>query len=83
MNNIQQSRIPKTEQEFRQWQDEVFTVTKKNFFEDKDIGFTGLKEIAFSDTVILTAIHKLKANKGSETPGVDEERIRKDFLELE
>lgn len=82
MNNIQQLQQPKSEQEFRLIQDNLYEVTRKHFIEGKDIGFTGLKEIAFSEPVIVTAIHKLKANAGSNTPGVDGETMRKDFLEL-
>ncbi|MDP4095908.1 reverse transcriptase domain-containing protein, partial [Paenibacillus sp. P96] len=40
----------------------------------------GLIEIMSSETAILTAIHKLKSNHGSETPGTDGQRMR-DILE--
>lgn len=43
--------------------------------------FKGLLEIMASEAVILTAIHKLKANKGSETPGSDGETMRVSILE--
>jgi group II intron reverse transcriptase/maturase len=44
-------------------------------------------EVARSEVVVLTAIHKLKSNKGSETPGVDGQTMRinilqKDFKEI-
>ncbi len=72
---------PKTESEFRRLQDEMYRLTKEAR-ENKDLPrFKGLLEIILSETVILTAIHKIKANKGSQTPGSDEETIREDILE--
>lgn len=43
--------------------------------------FKGLLEIISSEVLILTAIHKIKANKGSQTAGSDEETMRKAILE--
>lgn len=43
--------------------------------------FKGLIEIMTSEVVILTAIHNVKANKGSYTPGCDGEVIDSDILE--
>src|SRR5208282_806978 len=44
------------------------------------VGFKGLMEIISSETVIQTAFHNVKANKGSRTPGCDGNTMR-DLLE--
>ena len=41
--------------------------------------FKALKEIIFSECNIITAIHTIKSNKGSKTPGIDEKTIE-DYL---
>lgn len=43
--------------------------------------FKGLLEIMSAETTILTAIHNIKSNKGSDTPGVDSKTMRKDYLQ--
>ena len=43
--------------------------------------FKGLLEIISSETVILSAIHNIKANQGSQTPGSDGETMRENILE--
>jgi RNA-directed DNA polymerase len=43
--------------------------------------FKGLLEIISSEVVILTAVHNIKANQGSETPGSDGETMRNNILE--
>jgi hypothetical protein len=43
--------------------------------------FKGLLEIISSEVVILTAVHSIKANRGSETPGSDGETMRINILE--
>lgn len=70
----------KTESEFRALQDQLFKQTQDSIEQDKQPSFKGLLEIASSEVVILTAIHKIKANKGSNTPGTDAETMRADFL---
>lgn len=72
---------PKTEDEFRKLQDELYRLSKEAIGEEDLPRFKGLIEIASSETVILTAIHKIKANKGSKTPGSDDETMREHFLE--
>ncbi|MCF8568309.1 hypothetical protein LLE49_26665 [Alicyclobacillus tolerans] len=48
--------------------------------------FYGLLELARNPITIVTAIHKIKGNRGSNTPGVDGKRIndilQKDFKEV-
>jgi group II intron reverse transcriptase/maturase len=70
------------EMELRELQDNFYKVTREGFMKGELTGFKNLKEIAFCDANIITAIHKLKLNKGSQTPGIDEEVIREDILEL-
>jgi group II intron reverse transcriptase/maturase len=77
----QQLRVPKNEKELRDLQDDFYSIAREGFMKGELVGFKDLKEIAFCDTNIITAIHKLKLNKGSQTPGVDEEVIREDILE--
>jgi RNA-directed DNA polymerase len=43
--------------------------------------FKGLLEIISSEVVILTAVHNIKGNKGSGTPGSDGETMRINILE--
>ncbi|MFZ3590303.1 group II intron reverse transcriptase/maturase [Bacillus sp. DJP31] len=74
---------PNSEREFRNIQDELYKRTKKCIEEGNKPTFKGLLEIIQSETVIISAIHKLKANKGSNTPGSDGESLRSAFLEFE
>jgi len=74
---------PKSEEELRRLQDELYRLTKEAKANDNLPSFKGLLEIISSETVILTAIHKIKANKGSQTPGSDGKTMRKDILEKE
>lgn len=43
--------------------------------------FKGLLEIMSAESTIITAIHNIKGNHGSETPGVDSKTMRKDYLQ--
>ncbi|MGP3788485.1 group II intron reverse transcriptase/maturase [Paenibacillus sp. 1A_MP2] len=72
---------PKSESEFRLIQDQMYALTKETIDKGGVPSFKGLLEIMASEAVILTAIHKLKANKGSETPGSDRETMRANILE--
>lgn len=58
---------------------EPWNVSKKG----ETVSFKGLLEIMASDAVIISAIHKIKANKGSKTPGSNDNNIRDTFLELD
>ncbi|WP_419879394.1 group II intron reverse transcriptase/maturase [Brevibacillus centrosporus] len=72
---------PKEELDFRRVQDKLYQVTCDFINNGKQPSFKGLLEVASSTPVILSAIHKIKANKGSETKGVDGESMRNNFLE--
>jgi len=64
-----------TEAQLQQVRDKMYQEAqngKRNFY--------GLVELATNPVTILTAIHRLKANRGRNTPGSDGERIR-DILE--
>lgn len=58
---------PKNESELNNLLDNLYTASSK----PRNEGFKGLIEVMSSETVIMTAIHNIKANKGSKTPGVD------------
>lgn len=81
MPMVQQFKAPNTESELRRLQDELYATTKSQL-ENGDLPrFKGLLEIISSETVILTAIHNIKANKGSETAGTDKRTMRADILQ--
>lgn len=71
---------PNNESELRLIQDKMFELTKQS--KENPIGFKGLLEIVSSETTIMTAIHNIKGNTGSQTPGVDERTID-DYLQKE
>lgn len=77
----QKFKAPKSETELKKIQDEMYRITSK-CIESKEIPkFKGLIEIMSSEVVIMTAIHNIKANKGSKTPGIDQKIIDKDYLQ--
>ena len=43
--------------------------------------FKGLLEIMSAETTIVTAIHNIKSNHGSDTPGVDNKTMRREYLQ--
>jgi group II intron reverse transcriptase/maturase len=65
-----------TEQELKTKLDELYQLSKDNTVN----GFEGLLEIVISEPTIVTAIHKIKANSGANTPGTDSKTIR-NYLE--
>ncbi|MEQ8191756.1 MAG: group II intron reverse transcriptase/maturase, partial [Candidatus Eremiobacterota bacterium] len=77
----QELQLPKDEGELRKIQDYLYQVSRENFIKGEVVNFKGLKEIAFCEVTIVTAIHKLKLNRGSNTPGVDGETMRTNILE--
>ncbi|MDA8335001.1 MAG: reverse transcriptase domain-containing protein [Peptococcaceae bacterium] len=74
---------PQTESELRGLLDRMYAAA----FEARQNGtpphFKGLLEIISSEVVILTAVHNIKANSGSETPGSDGETMRDNILEMD
>src|SRR2546430_2175858 len=67
----------KTEAQLQQVQDQMYQEAsngKRNFY--------GLLELAINPVTIITAIHRVKANKGRNTPGSDGKRVR-DILKMD
>lgn len=73
--------LPKSEMDFRNLQDSLYQTTSSKLQSEELPRFRGILEVASSEPVILTAIHKLKANRGAETPGSDGESMRNNFLQ--
>src|SRR5208282_4346231 len=62
-------------------QDNLYSATKASIERGVNPSFKGLLEIISAVPTILTAIHNIKANKGSKTAGVDDERMQDNILE--
>ena len=77
----QQFDYPKTETELRKLQDKLYQHSKKVYDEGGRPALKGLLEIMSAEATIITAIHNIKSNHGSETPGVDSKTMRKDYLQ--
>jgi RNA-directed DNA polymerase len=71
----------KTETELRETLDKLYSKTREQMGNNQKIKHTSLLETMMSKPNIITAIHSLKSNKGSMTPGVDGKTIR-DYLIL-
>ncbi|WP_258000377.1 group II intron reverse transcriptase/maturase [Bacillus sp. Marseille-P3661] len=66
---------PQTEQGLRNIQDKLYRVTKEELDKGLKPRFKGLIEIMSSDATIVTAIHNIKANRGANTSGADDETM--------
>lgn len=77
----QQFVSPRTESELRITLDQLYAESKANLEQGRLPSFRGLLELISAEPTILTAIHNLKANKGSQTAGSDGERMQEDVLE--
>ncbi len=77
----QQFDYPKTETELRDILDKMYQYSKEAFDTGSRPAFKGLLEIMSAEMTIVTAIHNIKSNHGSETPGVDDKTMRKDYLQ--
>ena len=71
----------KSEAELRKILDELYNISKLATLEGKRPSIRGLVEIMASEITIVTAIHNIKSNKGSKTPGIDSKTMQKDYLE--
>lgn len=56
--------------------DDLYAETQKAVSEGQAPRFKGLLEVAEAEATIVAAIHKIKANQGSETAGTDGQTIR-------
>ena len=77
----QQFDYPKTETQLREIQDKLYQHSKEVYDEGGRPAFKGLLEIMSAEATITTAIHNIKSNHGSDTPGVDSKTMRKDYLQ--
>ena len=77
----QQFDYPKTETQLREIQDKLYQHSKEAYGVGGRPAFKGLLEIMSAEATIVTAIHNIKSNHGSETPGVDYKTMRKDYLQ--
>lgn len=74
------NKVPATEKELNELLQNVYLMAKKNYEEKKQSNFTGILEIIASEPNIVSVIHKIKGNKGSNTAGVDK-KVMSDYLE--
>lgn len=77
----QQFDYPKNETDLRDTLDALYLEAKTAKDGNKRPSFAGLVELMSSEVTIKTAIHNIKANKGSETPGVDGWKMQRDYLQ--
>ena len=77
----QQLVSPTSESELRAIQDQLYAVSKAACEQGNQPSFKGLLELISAEPTILTAIHNIKANKGSKTAGSDDEKMQEDILE--
>lgn len=73
--------LPKSEEDLRTILDDFYLQTKQHINDGESPRFKGLLEIMMAETTILSAIHKIKANKGANTPGSDQENLKTDILQ--
>ena len=77
----QQFDYPKTETDLRKTLDKLYQHSKETYDAGERPAFRGLLEIMSAETTIITAIHNIKSNHGSETPGVDKKTMRDGYLQ--
>ena len=69
------SKVPTTEKELNELLQNMYLTAKSRYELRQECNFTGILEIIASEPNIVSAVHKIKRNKGSHTPGVDEKVI--------
>lgn len=65
------NKVPTNEKELNELLQEMYITAKQNYDERQKCNFTGILEIIASEPNIVSAIHKIKSNKGSHTAGID------------
>ena len=65
------NKVPVNEKELNELLQDLYLTAKQNYENRQKSNFTGILEIIASEPNILSAIHKIKSNKGSQTPGID------------
>ena len=73
------NRVPTNEKELNELLQHLYLTAKNNYEIRQQSNFTGILEIITSEPNIVSAIHKIKGNKGSKTPGVDS-KVIDDYL---
>jgi len=71
----------RNESDLRNIQDEIFSHATQCVEKGEQPRFKDLLELISAETTILTAVHNIKGNKGSNTPGSDSKTMQKDILE--
>ena len=69
---VQKYDLPQTEAQLNRLLDNLYETSKSKINNNEKPKFKGLMEIISSDVVIVTAIHNIKSNHGSKTPGSDD-----------
>jgi group II intron reverse transcriptase/maturase len=77
----QQFDYPKSETDLRVTLDALYQSAKTVYEGGERPAFKGLIELMSAEATIITAIHNIKSNKGSETSGVDGKKMQKDYLQ--
>ena len=72
---------PHTDKELNELFSQNYLIAKSCYENGKQCNFTGLLEIIESEPNIISAMHKIKSNNGSQTPGVDG-KIMDNYLEM-
>ncbi len=72
---------PETETQLCEIPDKLYQHSKEVHDSGGRPTFKGLIEIMSAEATIITAIHNIKSNYGSETPGVDSKTMQKDYLQ--
>ena len=75
------NKVPENEAELNELLQKMYLTAKQSYENRQKCNFTGLFEIIVSEPNIVSAIHKIKSNKGSRTAGVDGKVIN-DCLEM-
>lgn len=65
------NKVPVNEKELNELLQDLYLTAKQNYDNRQKSNFTGILEIIASEPNILSAIHKIKSNKGSHTAGID------------
>jgi RNA-directed DNA polymerase len=77
----QQFDYPKSESELRAVQDSLYEASAHAMANGNRPAFKGLLELMSADATIITAIHNIKANRGSNTAGSDGETMQGNILD--
>lgn len=73
---------PQTESQLRKLQDDLYAISNQALESGENPKIKHLLEVIKSPANIMTAIHKIKGNKGSRTPGSDGQIMQKHILEV-